>query len=287
MADSQFIFNVTAEQFDDLVLGSSFETPVLVDFWAEWCSPCTMLMPVLAKLVDEYQGKLLLAKVNADEQRELAAHFGVRSLPTVMLFKGGQPVDQFMGALPESNIRAFLDPHLLRESDDLLERAQQLVRRGDPNGALAMIEKARADDPDNLRTHLAYAQVLAALGRAAQAEEVLDAIPINEQHNPEVVALRAQLMFHEAVGQAPPAAELERRLAANPRDSEAAYQLAAHRVMEQDYRAALELLIELLQRDRGYGDDVARKGLLAVFDLLGGSGDLVAQYRSRMFNILH
>ena len=287
MADSQHIFNVTAQQFEGLVLERSFRTPVLVDFWADWCSPCKILMPILTKLVDEYGGKLLLAKVNTEEQRELAAELGIRSLPTVMLFKEGQPVDQFMGALPETDIRTFLDPHLPRQSDSLLDRARLLVEQGDADGALRMIDKARAADPDNPRTQLAYARVLATLGHVVQAREVLDALAIAEQQNPEVAALRAQLLFAQATRQAPPAAELERRLASDPRDSEAVYQLAAHRVMDQDYPAALELLMGLMQRDRAYADDAARKGLLAVFDILSGSGELVTRYRSRMFNILH
>jgi len=287
MADAQHVFNVTAQQFQDQVLDRSFETPVLVDFWAEWCSPCKILMPILAKLVDEYRGKLLLAKVNTEEQRELAAHFGIRSLPTVMLFKDGQPVDQFMGALPEADIRAFLEPHLPRESDNLLGRAQLLVQQGDADGALRMLDKARAEDPENPRIQLAYAQILATLGQLAQAQEALDALPIGDQQNPEVLTLRARLMFDQVTQQTPSAAVLERRLASDPGDSEAAYQLAAHRVMDQDYPAALELLMELMRRDRAFGDDAARKGLLAVFDILGGSGELVTRYRSRMFNILH
>lgn len=287
MADSQYVFNATAQQFEDLVLSRSFQTPVLVDFWADWCSPCKVLMPILAKLVEGYRGKLLLAKVNTEEQRELAAQFGIRSLPTVMLFKDGQPLDQFMGALPEADIRAFLEPYLPRESDALLDRSQLLLQAGDADGALRMIEKARADDPDNPRTRLAYARVLATMGKLAQARKTIDALPIGEQQNPDVVALRAQLLFDEVTQQAPAAAELERRLAADPRDSEATYQLAAHRVMDQDYSAALELLIGLMQRDRAYADDGARKGLLAVFDILGGQGELVSRYRGRMFNLLH
>jgi putative thioredoxin len=287
VADSQYVFNVTAQQFQELVLKRSVQTPVLVDFWADWCSPCKYLMPVLAKLAEEYRGKLLLAKVNTDEQRDLAAQFGIRSLPTVMLFKDGQPVDQFMGALPEPEIRAFLEPYLPRESDSLPDRALLLLQQGDADGALGMIEQARAEAPDNPATLVAYAQILATFGDLEGAQKALDSLPIGEQQKPEVVALRARLMFDRITQQAPPAVELEQRLAVNPGDSEAAYQLAAHRVMDQDYRVALELLFGLMRRDRAYADDGARKGLLAVFDMLGGSGDLVSQYRSKMFNILY
>ncbi len=128
MADSIYSVTVTAENFQSIILDGSFERPVLVDFWAEWCAPCRMLMPILAKLADEYRGRFLLAKVDTEDQQALAAQLGIRSLPTVMLFKSGRPVDQFMGALPESQVREFLDRHIPRASDGFLEQAQGQAR---------------------------------------------------------------------------------------------------------------------------------------------------------------
>ncbi len=287
MADSPYIVNVTAQDFAETVLATSRSTPVLVDFWADWCSPCQTLMPVLAKLAEEYQGAFLLAKVNTEEERELAAQFGIRSLPTVQLFKDGQPVDQFMGALPESEIRRFLEPHLPRPSDDLVEQAQQLLRQGDGDGAQQLVEQALAEDPDNPRTQLAFARVSATLGHFDQAEQALERLPLDQQDEPETRALRAQILFDRITEQAPAPAELQQRLQNGTADSQTIYQLAAHRVMDGDYENALAQLLALMQKDRAYGDDAARKGLLAVFDILGGSGELVKRYRNRMFNLLH
>ncbi len=287
MADSPYIVNVTSQNFAEAVLATSQSTPVLVDFWADWCSPCQTLMPVLAKLVEEYQGAFRLAKVNTEEERELAAQFGIRSLPTVQLFKDGQPVDQFLGALPESEIRRFLEPHLPRPSDDLVEQAQQRLRQGDGAGAQQLIEQALSEDPDNPRIQLAFARVSATLGHFDQAEQALERLPLDQQDQPETRALRAQILFDRVTEQAPAPAELQQRLQTGSADSETIYQLAAHRVMDGDYENALEQLLALMQKDRTYGEDAARKGLLAVFDILGGSGELVNRYRNRMFNLLH
>lgn len=287
MSDSPFIFNVDNDSFDKIVLEGSHTTPVLVDFWAAWCNPCQILMPILAKLVDQFQGKFLLAKVDTEEQQALAARFGVRSLPTVKLFMKGQAVDEFMGALPEQAIRTFLDKHIPRESDKRLSEAQALIEKGQLSAATKLIENARTSDPENPRTQVAYARLQAMLGDIADARAILAELPMDEQEKPNIVALRAQLLFDEVARSAPPAESLELLLKSNPDNAEAQYQLAAHKVMDANYEAALELLMTLLQKDRKYGDDAARKGMLAIFDILGGTGDLVARYRARLFNALH
>jgi putative thioredoxin len=287
MADSPYVVVATAENFYALVLEGSHERPVLVDFWADWCAPCRMLMPVLAKLADEYRGKLLVAKVNTEEERELAANFGIRSLPTVQLFKNGQPVDQFMGALPESQVREFLERHLPRESDDLVGQAQRLLEAGDLKGAEAKLEQARADDPENPRIHLAEVRLKAANRDFRGAEEMLERLPLELLSDPEVAALKGQTHFASLIADAPPEAQLASRLESNPKDSEARYLLAAHRIAHRDLEGGLKLLLELLKKDRGYGDDAGRKGMVMVFDMLGSKGDLVARYRSQMLNALY
>jgi len=287
MADSPYIVTLTAANFESVVLDGSFERPVLVDFWADWCAPCRMLMPILAKLANDYRGRFILAKLNTEEERELAAQFGIRSLPTVQLFKDGRPVDQFMGALPEGQVREFLDRHLPRASDGLLAQAQGMLAGGDLKRAQALIERARAEDPDNPRVALADIQLAVAQGHTEEAQAALDRLPLELASDPEAVALRGQLLFAAALAGAPGASALEARLAADPKDSEARYQLAAHRVVAGDYEGALDLLLELVRRDRAYGDDAGRKGMVAVFDLLGGGGDLVSRYRARMMTALY
>jgi putative thioredoxin len=286
MADAPYVVNVTTRDFMAVVVDGSRQRPVLVDFWADWCAPCRILAPILDKIAAELGGKLLVAKVNTEQEQALAAQLGIRSLPTVRLFRDGQPVDEFMGALPESEVRRFLDRHLPRESDQLLDKAEALLARGRVDQAVALVERAQADDPSNPRTLLAYARVKAVVGDYNAAERALDALPLPEHNSAEATALRAHVAFDRVAAGAPAPAVLERRLAADPSDSEARYQLAAHRVIAGEHEQALEGLLTLLRRDRAYGDDAARRGMIQVFDLLGGSGELVSRYRARLTSAL-
>ncbi len=287
MADSSFIYDVTVENFQQVVLQTSMNRPVLVDFWAEWCNPCKALMPILAKLADEYQGKFILAKVNTEEQQQLAAHFGIRSIPCVKLFIKGEMADEFMGALPEPEIRSFIDKYIPRESDSLLAQAEQLLLQGDADNAGALIQQAAQMDPGSPRVMLANARYLASIGKLDEAQQQLEALPEEEKSNPEVTAMLARLQFDRSSAGSPSAEELEQRLNENPDDSEALHQLASHKIMQNDLEGALELLLTLMQKDRDYGDDLARKDMLRIFDMLGGQGELVKRYRNRMFNFLH
>ncbi len=285
MADSPYIVEVSAENFAQIIQ-ASYQVPVLVDFWADWCQPCKMLMPILAKLADDYAGKFVLAKLNTEEQQEIASQFGIRSIPTAKLFRNGQPVDEFTGALPEAEIRAFLDKHIPRESDAQIDQALMLMHQGEGTAALQALQQVQQTDPANPRLVPALAQAQAQAGDVAGAAATLDALPLEKQHDPEVAALRSQLFFGEVLNGAPAIDVLEQRLNTNENDHEARYQLAARKVMNHDFAAALEQLLELMRRDRGYGDDAARKTLVKVFDLLGDD-PLVARYRGRMASLLY
>jgi putative thioredoxin len=285
MADSPYIIDVTRENYAE-VMKASFEVPVLIDFWASWCQPCQALMPVLAKLAEEYQGKFLLGKLNTEEQQEIAAQFGIRSIPNVKLLRNGQPVDEFMGALPERSVREFLDRHVARESDASVQQARERLAAGDADAAIALLSAARETDPDNPRVAVALAGAQATAGDVAAAEATLDGLPANEQVKPEVAALRSHLYFEGRVAGAPAATELEASLAADPDDHEARFQLALRKVVEQDYDTAMELLLELMKKDRGFGDDAGRNTLLKVFELLGDD-PRVNQYRRRMASLLY
>jgi putative thioredoxin len=285
MAASSFIIDVTRENYPQ-VMDASFKVPVLLDFWASWCQPCHRLMPILATLAEEYQGKFLLGKLNTEEQQEIATQFGIRSIPTVKLFRDGQPVDEFMGALPEKAIREFLDRYVARASDATVLEARERLLAGDTDGAIALLTEARQADPGNPRVTLTLAEAQVATGDIAAAEAALDSLPADEQDKPEVATLRSQLFFEGQVAGAPAVTELEARVAADPGDHEALFLLALRKVVDQDYEMAMELLLQLMRKDRSFGDDAGRRGLLKVFELLGDD-PRVKQYRGRMASLLH
>ena len=286
MSESPYIAEVTADNYQQIVIEGSVQVPVLVDFWADWCQPCKVLMPMLAKLADEYQGKFILAKINTEQQQELASQFGIRSIPTVKLFRNGQLVDEFSGALPEEQVRLFLDQHIPRESDHAVAQAQQLLLQEDPDAALALLAQAQADDPANHNISIALAQTFAAMGDAESAETVLHKLPQEIQEREDVVQLLRHLHFDSLSKGMPEQAELERRLAADENDSEARFQLATLKINDQEYEPALELLLTLMRKDREYDEDAARKTMLQVFELLGDD-PLAARYRSKMMSLIY
>lgn len=286
MAASSHVVDVTAQTFHSVVLDGSFDRPVLVDYWADWCAPCRALAPVLAKLAADFGGKLLVAKVDTEAEHALAQQAGIRSLPTVQLYRNGQVVDQFAGALPEAQIRSFLEAHVESESDRLLARAKGLVAAGQMDQARHIVEEARASDPSNARLLITEAEIALASGDLSAAEAVLERVPIDIHDDPEVAALRGQVHFKRVIATAPDAQTLEARVLNDPKDSEARYQLAALRLLDGDYEAALNGFLQIVQRDRAYGEDAARKAMLHVFEMLGG-GELVTRYRSRMLNALY
>lgn len=273
MATSPYIVDVTQATFDDLVVKKSHQLPVLVDFWAGWCAPCKMLMPVLAKLADEYAGKFLLAKVDTDEEQALAGKYGIRGLPTVKLFKNGAPVGEFSGAQPERAVRALLDKHIARASDAALAQALAQAARGDTAGALAALQAAAADDPANDRVKLELARLLLSTGHIDAAEAQLKALPLPAYEQADAAALRARIEFARI------AAEPDAASAAPANDSEARYRLAAQQVLAEKYDLALANLLEIVRGDRRFRDDAARKAMLNVFNLLGTQHELTKRYR--------
>lgn len=287
MSDSPFIHNVTAEDFQSLVIENSFKQPVLVDFWAEWCNPCQVLIPILSKLADEYQGKFILAKVNSDEQGELAAQAGVRSLPTVKLFINGQAVNEFMGALPESEVRKFLDQYIQSESDKVLNDAIQAYNEGRQQDALEMLNQALASDPQNARLKINIARLVANQGDFDSATALIDTLNDDDKNQPEVKELLAQIKLSNQLKDAGDPKELEQRIEQNPDDLDALLKMSNYMTASGQYEAAMELLLKIMQKDRSFNDDAGRLGLLDIFDLLGGDNPLVKSYRRKMFTLLH
>ncbi len=281
------ILSVTQADFAEKVLAKSQELPVLVDFWADWCGPCHMLMPVLQRLVDAYAGGFVLAKVNTDQEQALAAQYGVRSLPTVKLFKDGAVVDEFMGVQSEQAIRELLDRHVQRASDEQRLAAREARQAGDAERALGILREALAADADNHAVRLELADLLLERGDAGQAREHIQALPHDKRQEPAAKALLAKAGFVEVAAAAPAVEPLASRLETDPGDLEARHGLAAHWALAGRYDAAMDQLLELMKRDRGFREDAGRQGLLAVFDLLGADDQRVRVYRSKMASLLY
>jgi putative thioredoxin len=287
MANSPHITNVTESSFDEQVVARSHQVPVLVDYWAEWCGPCQMQLPVLLKLVEANEGRLLLAKVNTDEERGLAREHGIRSLPTMRLWKNGEVVEEILGAQTESTLRIMLDRHVERPSDAKREAALELHRQGNTAAAIEQLEAICAGDPSNTRAALDLIEMNLAAGRLEAAEAGYEALPRDVRDETDGTRLRARLDFSAIAGEAGGRTELEQRLQGDPDDLEARYRLAALQVLSGDYEAAMESFLVIIRQDRGFRDDAGRKALLSVFELLGSDHELVSRYRRQLFNLMH
>lgn len=279
-------FDTTFETFAHDVIDASQSVPVLVDFWASWCGPCKALMPVLTKLADEYGGAFKLAKVNIDEQQQLAQQFRVRSVPTVKVVKGGQVVDEFMGAQPESQIRAILDKHIVRESDTQMRAALERYNSGDSTAKQDMIKIVNSD-PHNNNLRLLYVDVLMREKQYDDARAILQSLPADIRQQPEVAGLLGRLEFLGTAQESADAGTLLATLENEPGNCEARYQLSSLYITQAEYAKALDQLLEIMRRDRKYGDDAGRKGMLKVFEMLGGKGELVSRYRQKMAGLLY
>ncbi len=286
MGNSPFIVDLDESNFEQTVLVGSGQVPVLVDFWAAWCQPCQILMPVLARLANEFQGSFILAKVNTEQQPAITAQYGIRSLPTAKLFRDGVPIDEFMGALPEAEIRSFLERHLPQMSDGAVAQAEQRLLANDRAGAMDLLQQAKADDPASPQVVAAIARLQAADGNLDAAEQSLAELPSAAQENSEVARLRARLFFDRIALDAGHPEAIADRLGMAADDCAARFQMAAHQVLANDIEAAMENLLQVLQQDPKFGDDAARHALLSLFEMLGDD-PAVGRYRTRMFNLLH
>jgi putative thioredoxin len=287
MTESDYIIDVTSETFPDAVLENSFRQPVLVDFWAAWCQPCQMLMPLLKRLALQTKGAFILAKVNADRESVLATQYGVRGLPTVLVFRNGEVVEELVGVQPESAYQAAIARHRTKPSDSLLVQAENAWNEGAREQALALLRKAQSLEPDNPDVALALADRLLACGETEPARAILDGLPLSLQLEAPAKGLLARLSFIDAVRDAPDTETLEKKLSHEADACEARYLLAARKVVEEDYEAAMGQLLELMRRDPRFGEGAARKGLLAVFDILGTDSSLASEYRRQMAKLLY
>lgn len=279
---SQFAFDVSLQDFEAQVLQASLQTPVVVDFWAPWCGPCQTLKPMLEKLAEEYKGRFLLAKVNSDENPELAGHFGVRSIPSIKVVYQGQLVDEFNGALPEGQVRAFLDrialPAGQAEADPRADAAA-LIAEGRLEDALAVLVAATREAPENEALRLDAIDVLIQLGNNDEAQQLLAGEYTQEAERAN--ALRARLALAQGATDTAP---LEAKLAADPDDHATRLELARAYAAQSRFREALDAALEVVRRDRFFDEGAGRKALLQFFEALSGEpyDDLVREFRRKL-----
>lgn len=297
MTDSPFIVQLDEQNFMQVVVEGSDTTPVLVDFWADWCGPCKSLMPVLEKLAVEYNGAFILAKLDTEAHPGIAQQLGIRSLPTVKLFKDRQLLNEFMGALPEAEVRSFLDANIgpALPADEAVEEpaeqnkvatAMDLFEQGQADEAITLLKQAQAENPEDPDTLLALGQVCVSTGDVDTAESCLKALPEDQRNT--MAALRLSGILEIAresdVTQTPQSLQAE--LEKDSGNSETRYNLAIAEALAGNVQSAMDHLLKLVQLDPEYNEGAPRQKLLAMFNVLG-EDPLVGQYRRKLFALLH
>ncbi|MGI9299876.1 MAG: thioredoxin [Luminiphilus sp.] len=280
------VVDIDENNAQQYLIDESFNRPVVVDFWADWCAPCKQLMPMLEKLADEYAGAFLLAKINADEQQGISGQLGVRSLPTVMVFKDGQPVDGFAGAQPETAVRELLQKHLPSPWDAKVAEATELLDQGDTAGAVGLLRSAWEESNKLLEITLAYAGALLEANRLDESEAVLgevrlvDRDALHEQ-------LMAQIELKRVAGKSPEIAALEAELLADEADHAVRVKLAVQLTTDAHHRDALDHLLTVLRADRDWNNGEAKRLYLDTIASIGKGDPLAAEYQRKLFSILY
>jgi putative thioredoxin len=285
-----FVKDTTTQTFVKDVIEESKRQPVLVDFWAPWCGPCKQLTPVLEKAVKAAKGKVKLTKMNIDEHPAIPGQMGIQSIPAVIAFVNGQPADGFMGALPESQVMAFLErltkDRLGGEAQDLLKAADAALIDGDAAGAADLYGQLLAEDNTNVHALAGLARCYVETGALDQARQTLALVPEAKHGEASVAAARAALELAEQAKTLGPLAELEQKVAANPLDHQARFDLALALNSGGRRLEALEQLIAIVKRDRKWNDDGARKQLVQFFDAWGPTDEATIEGRRRLSSIL-
>jgi putative thioredoxin len=287
------IKETTTQTFVKDVIEESKRQPVLIDFWAPWCGPCRQLTPMLEKAVKNAKGKVKLVKMNIDEHPAIPGQMGIQSIPAVIAFVGGQPADGFMGAVPESQVNAFIEkltqgvpaagePNIA----EVLKEADAVLAEGDAATAAQIYAEVLAIDPTNIAALAGLAKCYVTTGAIEQAKQTLAMVPESKRNDPAVKAVQAALDLAEQAQSVGPVTELEQKVAANPLDHQARFDLATALNAMGKRAEATEQLLQIVKRDRKWNDDGARKQLLQFFDAWGGADEATAEGRKRLSTIL-
>jgi putative thioredoxin len=280
------IVEINLENAKQYLIEESFIRPVLIDFWADWCAPCKSLMPILEKLANEYAGAFLLAKVNADEMDMISSQFGVRSLPTVMLMKDGQPIDGFAGALPEKEVRELLEKYLPKPWEKFVTDAQAFIMAGDFNSALPLLRQAYEDSKQDVAITYLLAQCHLELNRIDNAEAILATVKMANR-DAHYEQLKAQIELKKQSAKTPELVALETAHTSDPDNLQIAYELAIQYHTEKAHRPALELLLGILRKERNFAEGAAKKTFMDILAALGKGDPLAIEFQRKLFTLLY
>ncbi|MBX9826698.1 MAG: thioredoxin [Xanthobacteraceae bacterium] len=289
-APEGLIKETTTQGFMKDVIEESKRQPVLIDFWAPWCGPCKQLTPVLEKVVKAAKGKVKLVKMNIDDHPAIPGQMGIQSIPAVIAFVNGQPADGFMGALPENQVTAFIE-RLTKgkvggEAQDLMKEAEALLAEGDAQSAAQIYAQLIQEDDTNIGAVAGLARCYLAVGQLDKAKETLAKVPEAKRNEAAVAAARAALEVAEQASSVGPVGELENKVAANPLDHQARFDLAVALNAAGKRQEAVDHLIEVVRRDRKWNDDGARKQLVQFFEAWGPTDEATVSGRRRLSSIL-
>jgi putative thioredoxin len=289
-APEGLIKETTTQGFMKDVIEESKRQPVLIDFWAPWCGPCKQLTPILEKVVKAAKGKVKLVKMNIDDHPAIPGQMGIQSIPAVIAFVNGQPADGFMGALPEGQVLAFIERltkgKVAGEAQDLMKVAEQALADGDIQGATDTYAQLIAEDETNIGAVAGLARVYLAEGDIEQAKATLNKVPEAKRNDAAYAAARAALEVAEQANSVGPVGELENKVAANPLDHQARFDLAVALNAANKRLDAVEHLIAIVKRDRKWNDDGARKQLVQFFEAWGPADEATVAGRKRLSSVL-
>lgn len=286
MSNHPDLYPVSSGDFASRVLELSHARPVLVDFWAAWCGPCRSIAPLLEQLVAQFSGKLSVAKVDTDAEAELAGRYGVRSLPTLAVFRNGVVAETLVGAHPLQALVALVSRHLVRESDLKAEAARAALAAGNRDEATRLLAEAIASDPEHYVLYPDYAACLIDGGALDEAAAVIDRVPVRAASDA-LAQQQARLRFARLATGSADAATLEARIAAGATDSDTLFHWAVKQMIAGDYAGGLETLLQVVRSDRAYGEDAARRLMLDVFSLLPAGDPLIREYRTQLARALN